>query len=189
MTPQLWVGLGFLLVLVAFLMITFLRKDTASANQWKNMRILSALCAGFAGGFLTGDAIFRLDQEMPGGVKFAISGTAGIALFFTVWFTYGRVTPPPLKDHVVLSILDGWTFEQAARQIVKAADGIIHFEGFRPDQLAAPLPATNLDAPTTEVALANLRYQSSVLPEYRVEQVHGVFHIRAPEPPIRTADA
>jgi hypothetical protein len=60
MTPLLWIALGFVALLVAFLMITYLRRDTSTANQHNTLRFLTALCSGFAGGFFTGDALFRL---------------------------------------------------------------------------------------------------------------------------------
>lgn len=179
MSPQLWVGLGFTAALVAFLMITFFIRDTSSPNQFVTLRFLTALCAGFAGGFFTGDALFRIEQQMDNGVKLALSGTAGCALFFAVWFRYPPRVEPPLKDRIILSIPEGWTFEQAALGIVKAARGITHFEGFEPDQLRVQLPATEIDAPTAHDALAQLRYRSSKLPAYRVDFENGVFHIRA----------
>jgi len=55
MTSRLWIALGFVAALVLFLMITFLKRDTSSPNQHNTLRFLSSLCAGFAGGFFTGD--------------------------------------------------------------------------------------------------------------------------------------
>jgi hypothetical protein len=178
MTPQLWIGLGFTAALVVFLMITFFVKDTSSATQYKTLRFLTALCAGFAGGFLTGEALFHLDQQIGGGTKLVISGTAGCALFFAVWFTYGPRSEPPPPDRIVLSIPEGWTFEQAARGIVEVARGIVTFDGFQPLQLATKLPTTNIDAPTVVSALTQLRYQSTGLPAYSVVVEDGVFHLR-----------
>jgi multisubunit Na+/H+ antiporter MnhB subunit len=63
MTPLLWIALGFVAALVVFLMITYLKPDTSSANQHKNLRFLTALCGGFAGGFFTGNALFRLESN------------------------------------------------------------------------------------------------------------------------------
>src|SRR5437764_12203665 len=77
MIPQLWIGFGFLLVLVIFLMITYLRRDTSTANQHNILRFLTALCGGFAGGFLTGDALFRFEEQWSSGAKMGDSGRAG----------------------------------------------------------------------------------------------------------------
>jgi len=167
-------------VLVAFLMFTFLRKDTATANQYRTLRFLSALCAGFAGGFLAGEALFRLDSPLGGGGRLVVSGTAGCALFFTIWFTYGKPAEAPrARDQVAVSIPAGWTFEEAARAIAQSAKAVVDFSGFTPPQLAVALPATELQSPTPQVALANLRYHSPQLPAYTVEFEHGVYRLRA----------
>src|SRR3954463_383340 len=98
---QLTIGLVFLAVLVVFLMFTFLRKDTATANQYRTLRFLSALCAGFAGTFLAGQALFNLNTPLSSGGRLVVSGTAGCALFFTVWFTYGKPANAPVaRDQV-----------------------------------------------------------------------------------------
>lgn len=178
MTPQLWIGLGFTAALVIFLMITYFVKDTSSPGQYNTLRFLTALCAGFAGGFFTGEALFRLDQQMADGARLAISGTAGTALFFTIWFTYGTRKEPPPPDRVRVSIPAGWTFEQAARAIVNGTGGAIDFDGLGTQQLATPLPAAEIDAPSPRVALSNLRYHAAALPPYRVEVEDGVFHLR-----------
>jgi hypothetical protein len=182
MTPQLWIGFGFLALLVLFLMLAYFVKDKASPNQYNILRFLTALCAGFAGGFLAGEALFHLDATIAGGAKIALSGTAGCALFFSIWFTYPKQpdpTPPlPLADRCALSIPDGWTFEQAVRAIVKAARAAVVFEGFQAAQVEAKLTAGNIDAPSARDALEQLKYQSTALPPYTVDLKKGVYHIQ-----------
>jgi hypothetical protein len=92
-SPQLWIGVGFTAALVGFLMITYFVKDRSSPTQYNTLRFLTALCGGFAGGFLAGEALFSLQKEMSSGAKLAISGTAGFALMFTIWFTYPKKVP------------------------------------------------------------------------------------------------
>ena len=179
MTTQLWIGFGFAAVMVVFLMITFFVKDKSSPTQYKTLRFLTALCGGFAGGLMLGEASFAFNKELSDGAKLAISGTAGIAIFFTVWFTYGKREQNPLEDRIQISIPQGWTFELAARSIVRSAQAIVHFEGFEPEQLQLVLPATDIDAPNAKRALAQLRYTSGNLPDYRIDIVEGVYHIRA----------
>ena len=179
MSPQLWIGVAFTAALVIFLMITFFVKDTSSPTQYNTLRFLTSLCGGFAGGFLAGEALFSLSKEMAGGVRLAISGTTGFALMFTVWFTYPKRHKERLEDRIQLSIPQGWTFEHAARSIVSAARGVAHFDGFQQAQLHAVLPATDIDAPNARDALAPLRYQSDLLPDYRIDVERGVYHIRA----------
>ena len=77
---------------MVFLMLTFFIKDSSSATQYNTLRFLTSLCSGFAGAFFTGEALFRLDQTLPAGGKIAVSGTAGCALFFVLWFTYPKRT-------------------------------------------------------------------------------------------------
>lgn len=178
MTPQLWIGLGFTAALVVFLMITFLVKDTSSPTQYNTLHFLTALCGGFAGGFLAGEALFSLNKEIAGGAKLAITGTAGFAIMFTIWFTYPKRDRKPLEDGIQLSIPNGWTFEQAARSVVKASRGVVNFDGFTSEQLNIKLPATDINAPSVKDALEQLRYQSSDLPGYLVSIEKGVFHIR-----------
>lgn len=187
MTPLLWIALGFVVALVAFLMITYLKRDTSSANQHKSLRFLTALCSGFAGGFFTGDALFRLEEQLSNGAKLGISGTAGFALFFVVWFTYGPWAPPPPHppppNRIRVSIPEGWTFEQAARVVIQAAHGNPDFQGFRQKQLTVKMRGTDLDGDDAQDVLTKLRYAAyDGLPKYSVELEGGVFHICNLEP-------
>lgn len=88
MTTQLWIAFGFLALLVLFLMYSVIRPPE-NANH-ATVKFLTALCAGFAGGFFTGEALLSING-MAGGTKFGISGTAGMALFFAVWFFHPKV--------------------------------------------------------------------------------------------------
>ena len=77
----LWVALVSLAALVVFLTITFLKRDTSSANEHGSLRFLTAPCGGFASGFFSGYAFFRMEQQLSNGAKVLISGTAAFALF------------------------------------------------------------------------------------------------------------
>jgi hypothetical protein len=179
MTSQLWIALGFVAALVLFLMITYFRRDTSTRNQHKTLRFLTSLCAGFAGGFFTGDALFHYEQQLSSGAKLGISGTAGFALFFVVWFTFGDWEVPPPPNRFRLSIPDGLTFEQAARVIVESAHGNPDFQGFKDGQLSVKMRASEIDAIDAQGALTKLRYLAhDGFPDYRVDVDDGVFHIR-----------
>jgi hypothetical protein len=184
MTPILWIAFGFTAALVGFLMLTFFVKDTSSPTQYNTLHFLTSLCAGFAGGFFTGEALFRFDQTLAAGGKIAVSGTAGCALFFVLWFTYPKREPPPppqapLKDRMKISVGAGWTFEQATDAIIRAARATVRYEGFTADQMALKLPAIDIDTETPRDALDQLRYYSNELPKYEVELRNGVYYIRA----------
>ncbi|HXO21781.1 MAG TPA: hypothetical protein VOA87_17850 [Thermoanaerobaculia bacterium] len=181
MTPSLWIGLCFIAIIVIFLMFTSFVHLNDQAD--KNLRFLTALCAGFAGGFFAGEALFRYQQKLGSGTNIFLSGTAGFALFFLVWLTYARkphvTAPDPLPDETVkFSIPNGWTFEQAARAITNAAQRTIYFDGFDQAQLATKLSEIDIEAPTVREALGQLKYRSSALPTYQVTMDKGVYHLR-----------
>lgn len=179
MTPQLWIGLGFLAVLVVFLFISYFAPDRNTHNQSNTLRFLTALCAGFAGGFLSGDALFKLDTQMSDGLKLTISGTAGCALFFTIWLTRNKPpqTPAP-PDTFNFSILNGWTFEQTVRTIVKAVKGVVELKDFTPEQLSLILESTELKNTTAKEALEKLKHLNSNIPNYTVSRTDNNFIVK-----------
>lgn len=135
MTSTLIVGLIFLAILVIFLIASFFLKGKLEPSQYNTLHFLTALCAGFAGGFLTGDALVKIDGTMTNGLKFGISGTAGFALFFLIWLTYPKRTPPPLKDAFNFSIPVGWTFMQAIQAIAQTQNSVTSFVNFTETEL------------------------------------------------------
>jgi hypothetical protein len=99
MSPLRWIGVAFTAALVVFLMATFFvtrREALISQAAYNSLHFLTALCAGFAGGFIAGEALFRWDQQLAEGARFFISGTAGFALLFLVWIKYPKY-PAPAK--------------------------------------------------------------------------------------------
>jgi uncharacterized membrane protein YfcA len=63
MTPQLWIGFGFLTALVIFLIVSFFFAPKLTDDQRRTMKFLTALCAGVAGGFLSGASGTGLTPE------------------------------------------------------------------------------------------------------------------------------
>jgi hypothetical protein len=177
MTPALWIGFSFLILLVVFLIVTFFIKDSSSPTQYNTLHFLTALCAGFAGGFLTGDALFKLDTTMGNGAKLAISGTAGCALFFTIWFTYPKRTQPKPKNAFNLVIPAGWTFKAAVDRIVKAAQGVYELKGFTDAQLSLVLEAGEIKTPSAVDAIKRLRFLNRDIPEYNVTVSEDIYKI------------
>jgi hypothetical protein len=181
MSSLLWIAFGFVAGIVIFLMVAYFTRDTSTANQHKILRFLTSLCSGFAGGFFTGDALFKFEQQLSSGAKMGVSGTAGFALFFFVWLTYGgwsRPEPPPPPDRFRASIPEGLTFEQAVRVVVQAARGNVVFEGFQEKELKVKLRAVELDGRDAAEALTKLRYGAyEKLPDYKVNLAAGVFRI------------
>lgn len=177
MTTSLWIGFSFLVLLVVFLIVTSFVKDHSTPAQYSNLRFLSALCAGFAGGFLTGEALFKLDKVINHGVQFSISGTAGCALFFAIWFTYPKRTPPVPPNIFKFSIPVGWTFLSAIDRIVKAVEGVYEITGFTDDQLNLILDEGVVRASSPVEGIRKLRFLCRNLPQYNVTVNDGIFTI------------
>ena len=89
---QFWVGVAFTAGFVCFLMYSISKGRNLNSGQRVMLRILSAICAAIGGALISGDAFVDLSRKIPGG-QFTISGTAGFAIFFVIWFTF----PQPLK--------------------------------------------------------------------------------------------
>jgi hypothetical protein len=169
MTPTQIVQLSFggvcAFAVLIFLMTAFFKKDELTAGQWAILRFLCALCAAFAGFFIAGQAIFQMSGQTPEGTAFAISGTAGFALFFTVWFFFPRLpqvaptTPPPPQDAFNFTVPEsGWTFKSTAEAIAKTQNRFAEFDGFSAEDLNAPLNGRELHFASAVEAINALRY-------------------------------
>lgn len=154
MDPRLWIGTGFAAVLVLFLMIAYFNSSKLEQGQWAILRFLCALCAGAAGGFLTGEAVFKLTGKLEAG-EVAISGTAGVALFFAVWFTFGNLIQKP-PEAVTFQVGANWTFEQTAKGLGAQDKAAVQLVGFTPEEMTAQIRQQELKAKTIKVALETL---------------------------------
>ena len=143
MNTQQWVGMGFAIALVIFAIVAFNRKGKLEAHQWQILRFLLALCAGFAGGLITGEALFKIVQKWGVQNEFAASGTAGFALFLTVWFTFRFVAGRP-GDDFAFSLPEGWTFEAAASALARHDGSIVELSAFTPDEQNVQLNSAEL---------------------------------------------
>jgi hypothetical protein len=139
---QLWAGLGFSAVLVAFFIVAFFKRGKWEQGQWVVVRILASLCAAFAAALFTGSALVDYQQEIGTGGRFSFQGAAGFALFFVVWYFFPKFeTPPPPPDGNV-SLPPGMTFSEATRLIgEKNLDHArsVDLRGFVDSELNAPL--------------------------------------------------
>jgi hypothetical protein len=154
MTAQLWIGFGFLALLVLFLIGSFFFTPKLTEDQRGTLKFLSALCAGFSGGFLTGSALFEL-HKTTGAYDIGISGTAGCALFFVVWFFYPRVFR--LVDGFEFSIPADWTFRDTVDAMVQANRGVSDFHGFTSQELSAPIRSRSITSRSLVDAIMQLR--------------------------------
>ena len=155
---RLWIGVGFAALLVAFLIAAFFRDKPPNQGQWAILRFLSALCAGAAGAFLTGEAIFRVSGELRPGLSVLIGGTAGVALFFTVWFGFEKyvAVAPTAPDATAFSIGHGWTFSSTAEALAKIDNSVVKFVGFSEAELNARIREQQLNVTSVADALQAL---------------------------------
>src|SRR2546422_9426165 len=91
---QFLVGLGFTSFFVIFLAVAFFAAKYLTPGQRLILRIMSALCGALAGALISGEAFFNLSRDVPGG-KLTISGTAGFAIFFTIWLFFPKEPKTP----------------------------------------------------------------------------------------------
>jgi hypothetical protein len=159
MSAQLWIGFGFLTGLVIFLMLSFFLSPQLTNDQRATLKFLTALCAGLAGGFITGGSLFEGSWTTPSS-KIALSGTAGFALFFLVWMSYPKVFAIP--DAVAFSIPAGWTFRDTADAVLANEKAVADYRGFTAAELSAGLKPNRLETKTTTEALMSLRLLTTV---------------------------
>lgn len=173
MTPILWIAFGFLAALVIFLGVTIYLPPKDNTGRI-TLKFLTALSAGFSGGFFTGDALFKYQQQI-GGANIAISGAAGCALFFTVWIIYPKVFE--VADAESVNIPAGWTFRYAVETIARTP---CDFIGFSKAELDAVTREVIFKAKTVEGALLQIRLitatQGAVRP-YDVQKINDVYQL------------
>jgi hypothetical protein len=154
-TYQLWIGFGFALLLVIFFIVAFFKARELTDDQRSILKFLSALCAAFAGALITGDALFKMEGTIGQTQKFAITGAAGFALFFTVWFFFPKVARFP--EGFNFSVPEGWTFQQAVDAFARQDNAVVNYTGFTPEELSAPLKAWQLPSKNIRKAISQLR--------------------------------
>lgn len=175
MNTSFWVGVAFAIVLVGFLMVTFFGKREPSHSQYNTLRFLTALCGGCAAGFISGSALFNLNTKFGNGGTVAVSGTAGAALFFVIWFFYPKREAPKPPDSFKFSISAGRTFQGIAKEIAEISGAFVQFKNFKEDHLNAVLPAREVLARNAEDALYKLRLLNSSIPDYSVSISDNVY--------------
>lgn len=177
MNAILWIGLGFLIVLVIFLMIAFFYKENISRQQYAILKFLIALSAGFAGGFFTGEALFNLNAELSNGMNLAISGASGVALFFSIWFYFPKYGESELDEGHNISIPENWTFRGTVESIVRAENSFREFIGFTDEELNLILESQEVRTKSPKETILKLKYLNENIPTYKVENSNNVYKI------------
>jgi len=162
-------------------MVAFFWAPYQTPGQWNILRLVNALCAGCAGGFLIGEATLHITGEIATGVQATIDGTAGIAIFLIVWFTYQKYIPSPtLPEAQNLSVPEGWTFKQAADAIARQNASVIQYFGFTEAELKTVLRGQELQSDTAIGLLKALRglAATNAIREYEVSFHKPVYEMR-----------
>jgi hypothetical protein len=175
MTPQLWIGFGFLTALVIFLIVSFFVTPRLTDDQRKTMKFLTALCAGVSGGFLSGASVFDATWTTPT-TKIALSGTAGFALFFVVLIFYNRVFIP--DDAVEFEIPANSTFRQAADIAAQLGGVLIDYQALNANELATPMVPGHISCKTFRDLFKILRLKTKIagsVRDYRVTNSGNIY--------------
>ena len=141
MTSQIWIGVGFAAAVVVFLMIAYFG-PAMDAGRHAIIRFLCALCAGCAGGFITGSALFEYAQSLPSGGKIAFTGAAGCALFGLVLLTFPKHEIPVGDDELSVTFPAGTTFLDAAKIVAQKNASVAILEGFEDTEKKASITGT-----------------------------------------------
>jgi hypothetical protein len=155
-----WVGFGLAVFLVIFAIVVYFRQGKLEAHQWVAFWLLSSLCAGFAGGLMSGEALFKVVQNWGINNQFIVSGTAGAAFFFAVLFTFPKLIGRPPEDYA-FSLPSGWTFKDAATAIAQQDQAEVDLSIFNQAELATQLQARELRTETAIRALISLQNLAS----------------------------
>ena len=178
---QFWIGLGFATALVVFLMIAFFKAKDMTRGQWLMLKIMSAICGAIAGILISGEALLNLSRQVPGG-KFTVSGTAGFAVFFAIWFFFPKEPTAPLPAvGFNFSVKKGWKFQDTADTLAKSLKTTIEYEGFTPEELSSPLKAWELECKSPQEALERLGSivdGSSPIRKYRAIYKNSVYVLK-----------
>jgi hypothetical protein len=175
MTPILWITVSFSAGLMLFLIAVFFLRENATATQYNILKFLTSICAGIAGYFIGGTALFNLTSNFGQKGTITVSGTAGAAFFFTVWFLYPKRVPPPPPDAFNYSVPPNMTFSGMVNIIVENANKFVEFKNFTETQLKTPLATREIHTKSIKEALESSRYLNSALPKYSVTENLNVF--------------
>jgi hypothetical protein len=181
MTPlqqyQLWIGLGFAVLLVLFFIVAFFTKDQLSPGQLQILRFLASLCAGFSGALITGQALVQGDVPLGAAGKLVISGSAGFALFFLVWLTFDRTVTLP--DSYNISIPEGLAFKSAVNVIASQDGAVAELVGFSAEETSSALNGQMLNCRSPDEALRLLRNLAKIdIPPYDVSRNGALITLR-----------
>jgi hypothetical protein len=182
MATQLWIGFGFLTLLVIFFivicLVAILGKRTIPPELGPILRVLMGLCAGFSGWFIAGGITVDYHWTSQTGTL-GVSAVSGFGLAVVV-FVLSKYTPG-LKGGVSFTIVDGWTFQETVETVLKAAKGLADYDGFKSSELSAPMKGQEISASSMSEGIGLLRLATSktnAIRSYDVVRKDSVFHLK-----------
>ncbi len=179
-----WIGLGIIIFGLLFLAVAFFAIPDFSRSRANVVRFFAAIVAGFAGGFLTGSALFDASWTSPGG-KVAISGTAGFALFLVVMVFYNKFAPDGDEllagESVHFDLPEGWNFQQVIRGLAQYRNSGADFVGFKKPELDAAMLAQAIETKSmvdAMLAARSITVKISAVRAYDVQKVGGMYVLK-----------
>ncbi len=152
------VSLVFSGVLILFLMAAFFLREHIGPQHQQILRFLASLCGGFAGGFFTGDLAVKSTVAFANGNPLAVGATGGAAVFFLVFFFYGKAGLLAAPDpRVNFAVPDNWSFSETARALAQGRAATVELLGFTPEELSAKVTPGQLNASSLTAAFERLR--------------------------------
>lgn len=132
-----WVGIAFAAVPLIFFMGVYFRPPKTH-GEYAVLRVISSVCAGAAGVFLTGGITTEFSGDLPLLGKLTISATGAIGLFVLVWLTFPKPPeekgPPKQEPSISISFPNGTTFRQAADAIARSRKMTLRLSGFSAEE-------------------------------------------------------
>jgi hypothetical protein len=173
---QLWIGVGFALLLIVFFMAAYFVPPARTAQTGNILRVLASALAGAAGAFLSGGVALEVRGDLSIGANWILSATGGAALFALVWLTWSHVNRPGF--HIAFPL--GTTFAAATTLIASAAGNTVRRIGFSPAEDNTELASLDLMAKDPRDALAQLsnHLPSGSVRPYEVREIPGGFELR-----------
>jgi len=182
MATQLWIGFGFLALLVIFFIfvcvVGLLLERKITRDLAPVLRFLMALCAGFSAWFIAGGITVEMHLKSQNGTL-AVSAVSGFGLFFLVWM--GSKLTPGLGPGVSFTIVDGWTFQETVDTVLKAANGLADYDGFDSNELSARMNGREISANSMSEGIGLVRLATSktnAIRAYDVVRKDSVFHLK-----------
>jgi hypothetical protein len=176
---QFWVGFGFVVLLILFLIIAFFKAKDLTNSQYVILRVLCSFCGGFAGALIAGSVLFNMEGTAGDGLKYTITGTAGFALFLVIWFFFPTVTK--LTEGNNISVPANTTFKQMVEILVISENEIADYIGFTAEELQAPLQSRKLNAKDTKDSISRLRQitvNDNAIRPYDVEHSNSAYTLK-----------